>query len=229
MWLFKFGVYLGMFMSGFISYGKSCEIQKQENMDTTTLVRLRETYALEVDENLSSFHMIEKEVFDKSSEGGVITAYFKDDRLIKMSAVFYGETGKFEEDYFFDLDSLVVIKTNYYYYDKPIYIEGFKTETVTRSTYYFFKNRLFLWMKDNKSVGFEEYKKKERLLLDDVEEFKNLLTYRPIRSDVLVDTVQCKYGSRCHSTGFVIKGSRDSLGNVIHVAPPVNENVPFEE
>jgi hypothetical protein len=41
------------------------------------------------------------------------------------------------------------------------------------------------------------------------------------------DTVKCMYGSKCHSTGYVIQGTR-AKGNVIHVKP-INKNVPVEQ
>lgn len=41
------------------------------------------------------------------------------------------------------------------------------------------------------------------------------------------DTVRCIYGGKCHSTGYVIQGTR-AKGHVIHVKP-VNKNVPVEQ
>lgn len=41
------------------------------------------------------------------------------------------------------------------------------------------------------------------------------------------DTVKCKFGAKCLSTGYVIKGSRNDKGQAVHVSPK-NKNVPKE-
>jgi hypothetical protein len=110
-----------------------------------------------------------------------------------------------------------------YKYDKPIDQPGSKIASVKEDRYYFYNKKIIRWLQANASQNPNpaNYKDKATNLLS---ESKRLYVYMfncstALRSSLVRDTVRCKYGSSCPSTGYILKGSRNSCGEAIHVNP----------
>jgi hypothetical protein len=191
----------------------------------------------EINSNGRSFNIIEKNIYNESSEGAYLIGYYKNTELKKILAVYYGEIGKSVYEYYFLNGVVFFIYNKDFIYDRPIYIAGFKTKTIENNRYYFSNEQLFFWIdKNNKNVNSSSvsFRSISKDLKNNIEEVKKFMPSTiPVSKKVGVghdgDTVMCKYGVKCHDSKFVIKGSRDSLGGVIHVKKPKAKFIPIEE
>ena len=102
-----------------------------------------------------------------STEGGELLIYNLDGKLLRLTATYYGETGKWVEDYYLDdLGFPVFVFTQDYAYNRPFYYteaearsngdtEWFDPEktTVAENRYYFEDEQLIRWLDpDNREV-----------------------------------------------------------------------------
>jgi hypothetical protein len=112
-----------------------------------------------------------------SAEGGEVTSYHRKSDLVKIHAVFYGETGKVETDYYFNPDGLFFQYNKETFYDKPIYVKGFKVKKTAENRYYFYKKTLIRWLDGPKVkvVTPKGFKEKERAIHDDVKDMQDVL------------------------------------------------------
>lgn len=96
-------------------------------------------------------------------EGGEVSIYTADSRMVKVTATFYGETGKLIEDYYFDDQGLIFVFVQEFSYNRPIYydkevakkneddewFDESKTE-VEENRYYFKNEQLIRWLDPDK-------------------------------------------------------------------------------
>lgn len=200
--------------------------------DTLQLIDNIKKEYLEINSKGKRLNIIEKDLIGQSSEGGFVVLYFDNKNLKKIVNTTYGETGKEITEYYLNDDGLFFSFRRTYSYDKPINVGGSKISSIKENRYYFFKKHLIRWLDNKRSVNSSsrEYKYENANLLLEAENFRKYgLDYVPIVKQILkYDTVRCKYGIDCPVTGYIIKGSRDDKGRVIHVSPK-NKNVPLEK
>jgi hypothetical protein len=61
---------------------------------------IRRNYS-EINRNAAKYKKVKKDLSGFSTEGGGLVAYFEGPSIMKITATFYGETGKASEDYYF--------------------------------------------------------------------------------------------------------------------------------
>lgn len=142
---------------------------KQQNNITKVMSDIREEYKkINSDVNLI---VIEKALTGLSTEGGVLLSYYDKNRNLKKASItFYGEMGKKTIDYFYNNRKLIFCLQKQFYYDQPIYIEGFKINKVEKSKYYFHSENLIQWIdssKINRDINNEEAKKAAKELISE--------------------------------------------------------------
>jgi hypothetical protein len=201
--------------------------------DTLQITNKIKKQFAEINANAAKYDKIEKDLPGQSAEGGVMIAFYEKEKLKKVVTTFYGETGKATTEYYFNTEGLFFIFKKNYFYDKPMYIEGSKVASTEEWRYYFFNNYLLkLLDNNNKPVNpnSKKYQEENKYMKEDLEMIKKAIgDYKPIDNKTLPgDTVRCKYSEKCPDTGYIIKGSRDANGWVIHVNPK-NKKVPSEK
>lgn len=211
----------------------SCACSSQQNSTIELISNIRKQF-LKINSQINQYDKVEKEILGESAEGGMIMGYYDKGNLKKISVAFYGETGKTLSDFYINDGTLFFLFKQTFNYNKPIYIEDSKVNSIEEDRYYFDNDKLIEWLKPknikepNNSATFKEA---ERNIIDDFNHYKQLLgAYHSVDYKTLqnIDTVKCKFGPNCLGTGYVIKGSRTSSGNVIHVSPR-NKDVPIEK
>jgi hypothetical protein len=106
---------------------------------------IRTKYA-EIEKGLKDCPQVKRDLPDESAEGGELTAYFKDSSLRKLSAKFFGETGKaFEEFYFADNQLIFVFRVETRYTAPNSGVVKSKTE----QRFYFAEGKLIRWLNPN--------------------------------------------------------------------------------
>lgn len=213
------------------TYSEYCLSQNADNNSNNIIANIKRQY-VEINSSINKYKQREKDIQGESSEGGVIIGYYYRNELKKISVRYYGETGNILVECYLNNNMPFFILESESSYDKPIYIDGATIVAVTENRFYFHKNELIKWiMPGNKEVkkNAKSFSQSNTRLIEDIEHYKKMLGTFTFQIDyiTLTDTVKCKFGSMCPSTGYIIKDSRDSTGNVIHVKPR-NKNVPIE-
>ena len=114
--------------------------------------KIREMFA-SVNSNLKTFKIVEKDIEDESTEGGIMKAYYDKDQLVLLHCEFYGETGNFKEDYYYNEDKLFFVFSVVSNYSAPIYSEEEIKVSVEENRYYFAGDKIIRYLdKDKKKV-----------------------------------------------------------------------------
>jgi regulator of sirC expression with transglutaminase-like and TPR domain len=126
-----------------------------------------------IDRSLSSYQKVVKEdVPGESLEGNEIIQYLMDHQIRKIAAVFYGETGKKSEEFYFDDEHLIFYYVKEERYNVPLGSGDVKVASAIEKRYYFFNGELFLVklkpesqsMVDMKKLSEEISKEAQRLM-----------------------------------------------------------------
>ena len=204
-----------------ILYCANCVAQEKNNLEIINRIKKTMHY---INNNINEYSKREKDVFGESSEGGVLLGYYEKGKLKKVSASIYGESGKTLSDYYVDDSGLYFVKELSYFYNMPMYVKGSKIVQIQEFKFYFNKNEIIQW-DDSKDSSYikknDELLDKSRELNEDVIRYKKILGAFLFKEEnnIYSDTVRCKFKSFCPSSGYILKGSRDSTGRVIHVFP----------
>jgi hypothetical protein len=124
---------------------------------------IRAKYA-QIEKGLKECRQVKRELAGESAEGGELIAYFKDRSVEKLSATFFGETGKAEEQYYFWNSELIFVFRTEWHYTKPM---SGVTKSKTEQRFYFADGKLIRWLNpDKKEVATDASKLgRERELL----------------------------------------------------------------
>jgi hypothetical protein len=110
---------------------------------------IRQHYA-NINQNVSSYRRVKKELWGFSPEGGELVAYFHGPTLMKIVATFLGETGRAVEEYYFWDGKVMFVLSTDNRYDKPFGKVVRKNET----RLYFKQDKLIRWLgEDGKEVA----------------------------------------------------------------------------
>lgn len=203
------------------------------SIDTLQIISTIRKKFTEINSNIKKYDIIEKDLFGQSAEGGILIAYYEQKDLKKVITTFFGETGKAVTEYYFNSGELFFVYKKTYLYDKPIYVEGSKVKSIEDYRFYYFNNDLLRFIGNNNKLinsNSEKYQEENKYIKEEMKNIKREIDdYLPKENKSLLgDTIHCKYGEKCLDTGYIIKGSRDSKGRVIHVSPK-NKNVKIEK
>lgn len=124
-----------------------------------------------VNRNVRKYRKVRKELSGFSLEGGELVAYLHGPQIMKITAAYFGETGKATEDYYYWNDKLIFVLRQDYRYHKPM--SGKVTRTQS-NRFYFENARLIRWIDENRtarSAGDGEYGAKQQELLETSDKF----------------------------------------------------------
>ena len=107
---------------------------------------IRERYA-EIEAGLKNCRQVKHDLPGESTEGGELTAYLKDSSVRKLSAKFFGESGKALEEYYFWENQLIFVLRVDSAYTKPM---SGVVKTKTEERFYFASGKLIQWLAADK-------------------------------------------------------------------------------
>jgi hypothetical protein len=107
---------------------------------------IRAKYA-QIEKGLKDCRQVKRELPGESAEGGELIGYFKDRSVEKLSATFFGETGKAEEQYYFWNTELIFVVRAEWHYTKPM---SGVTKSKTEQRFYFADGKLIRWLNPDK-------------------------------------------------------------------------------
>ena len=135
---------------------------------------IRAKYA-EIEKELKDCREVKRDLPGESAEGGELTGYFNKSNLRKLSAKFFGETGKALEEYFFAENQLIFVLRVESHYTKPM---SGVVKNKTEQRFYFADGKLIRWLNaDNKDVTGDPAKpERERDLLESAKKYSAMAT-----------------------------------------------------
>jgi hypothetical protein len=105
----------------------------------------------EIEKQLKDCREVKRDLPGESAEGGELTGYFNKSKLRKLSAKFFGETGKALEEYYFAENQLIFVLRVESRYTKPM---SGVVKNKTEQRFYFADGKLIRWLNpDNKDVS----------------------------------------------------------------------------
>jgi hypothetical protein len=122
---------------------------------------IRTKYA-QIEKALKDCRQVKRDLPGESAEGGELTAWFRDRSVTKLSAMFYGESGKaLEQYYFWDSELIFVFRVDWHYTQPTSGVVKNKTE----DRFYFADGKLIRWLDPAKKEVTTGVSERERDLL----------------------------------------------------------------
>lgn len=152
--------------------------KKEETIETEFTdeqkIRKIESEYKQINNNLRKYTKKTRELTGFSTEGGELDVFSEGNKIRKLTAILYGETGKRLEEYYYENGKLIYIYCKLSHYDKP-FGEVIKTE---ENKFYMSNDKMLQWIDyDNEKVNTEtpEYKQTQREILNDSKAYLKLI------------------------------------------------------
>jgi len=94
-----------------------------QTADTAKLNFIKARFA-EISQNLKSYKKVEKTDTAETTDGNSVLLYYEGNEIRKITAAYYGESGKALHEFYFSGKKLIFCYFVIYYYNKPYYIKG---------------------------------------------------------------------------------------------------------
>lgn len=151
--------------------------------DTASTLRTIRAHYASVNYNLGHCIQVKRQIFGRSAEGGGLTGYRSGPSFCKITAIYYGETGRAAEEYYFWHGELFFVVESRMSYRQPLGAPVFNHPAGTvartvRERFYLDHGKLILWIGGNNlPQALEGQTARERLgqLGKDVHEYLTLL------------------------------------------------------
>jgi hypothetical protein len=108
----------------------------------TKIQSIRQSYAA-INRKQARYRKVKRELSGFSAEGGVLTAYFEGAPIVKMLAIFYGESGKSQEEFYYRDGKLIFVLRTESRYNRPL---SGKVVSTKLSRFYFHDDKLIRWI-----------------------------------------------------------------------------------
>lgn len=106
---------------------------------------IRQQYAA-INKRAARYKKVQKELSGFSTEGGALVAYFDGPAVVKIAAIYYGESGRANEEYYYQNGKLIFVYRKDFTYDKPLSGRVVNTKD---NRFYFQNDRLIRWINEN--------------------------------------------------------------------------------
>lgn len=106
---------------------------------------IRKQYG-DINRKVPTYKKVKKNLSGFSAEGGTLVAYFHGPSIMKMSAVYFGETGRASEEYYYWNGKLIFVFQKEERYDKPL---SGKVVSTKENRYYFDQDKLIKWIDES--------------------------------------------------------------------------------
>jgi hypothetical protein len=126
---------------------------------------IRQSYAA-INRKQARYRKVKKDLSGFSAEGGVLTAYFDGQNIVKMLATYYGEMGRTNEEFYYRDGKLIFVLRTELNYDRPLSGKVIRTKM---SRFYFNDDKLIRWIDESgKTMASDtaEYQEQEKDHLD---------------------------------------------------------------
>jgi opacity protein-like surface antigen len=127
----------------------------------TDIQSIRQSYAA-INRKQARYRKVKKDLSGFSAEGGVLTAYFEGQNIVKMLATYYGEMGRTNEEFYYRDGKLICVLRTELNYSRPLSGKVIRTKL---SRFYFKDDKLIRWIDESgktmpsDAVEYQEHEK----------------------------------------------------------------------
>jgi hypothetical protein len=112
---------------------------------TDAVQSIRKQYAA-INQRGARYRKVRKELSGFSAEGGRLMAYLDGTTIVKITASYYGETGKADEEYYYQDGKLIFVYRKESTYSRPMSGKVIRT---SENRFYFQNDQLIKWLDEN--------------------------------------------------------------------------------
>ena len=112
---------------------------------TNAIQSIRKQYAA-INKRVARYKKVRKELSGFSAEGGRLIAYFDGPEIVKIAATYYGETGRTEEEYFYQDAKLIFVYRKESTYSRPM---SGKVVRISENRFLLRNDQLIEWLDEN--------------------------------------------------------------------------------
>ncbi|HVQ40145.1 MAG TPA: hypothetical protein VMS31_21575 [Pyrinomonadaceae bacterium] len=112
---------------------------------TDPIQSVRQQYAA-INKRMARYKKVRKELSGYSAEGGELIAFFDGPAIVKISATYYGETGRAAEEYYYQDGTLIFVYRKDSTYSRPLSGKVIRTR---ENRFYFQNGRMIKWVDEN--------------------------------------------------------------------------------
>jgi hypothetical protein len=147
---------LAVVTASLFSFAAWSELRAQATDATQSI---RKQYAT-INQRVARYKKVGKELSGFSAEGGKLIAYFDGPAIVKITATYYGEGGRADEEYYYQDGKLIFIYRKDSTYSRPL---SGKVIKIIENRFYFQNDRLIRWLNETgKAVSADdEYVKQQ--------------------------------------------------------------------
>jgi hypothetical protein len=106
---------------------------------------VRQQYAA-INRHVARYRKVRKELSGFSAEGGKLIAYFDGPAIVKIANTYYGESGKADEEYYYQDGKLIFVHRKDSTYSRPLSGKVIRT---SENRFYFHNDELIKWIDEN--------------------------------------------------------------------------------
>lgn len=154
--------------------GKDTSVQKSTTPDSSIMlidsIAKIDSLTKAIESTANKLKTVKKDILGKSTEGGELTKFYTDKKIVMVTIRYYGEMGQNLTTYFPVDGNVIKIKSQEDHYDKPMYIEGSKVDSSDVSFFYFTNARWIVMNKQRKISSDSLHQQKVADLLSDYKE-----------------------------------------------------------
>jgi hypothetical protein len=135
--------------------------------DSTELIimKIRKEFAV-INADSKKYHLVLKDIFGLSTEGGELKSYYDGDELKKSVLTLFGEMGRSVNEYYFSGKQVFFCYERHTEYDKPMYMKDMRIKKIEENRYYFNSEKLIRWVgAAGKIVPSDQYAEQGLMLL----------------------------------------------------------------
>jgi len=147
------------------------------SIDTAQVINKIERQYKEINAKIILYDKIEKEVFDETTEGALLTGYYEKGKLKKISGKYYRETGKTLMEYYYDGSNFFFVYSKIFNYEKQIYIDTkAKVKSIEENKFYFYRGDLIKWIANSTEVPVtsDQFLQESKFLKEDFEKYRKM-------------------------------------------------------
>lgn len=111
----------------------------------TDIQSIRQSYAT-INRKQARYRKVKKDLSGFSVEGGVLTAYFDGQNIVKMIATYYGEMGRTIEEFYYRDGKLIFVLRTELNYNRPL---SGKVVSRKLNRFYFTNDKLIRWIDES--------------------------------------------------------------------------------
>jgi len=127
------------------------------NSDTISFMQARIKYRDSINGKLRELKKTEFDSSEHTAEGGVIYTFSHRGDTVKVTGVFYGETGQSQYDFYLKNNKIVAVNESLKFYDRPI--GGEKVEIKIKRVengFYILNGRAILTTQNDKNIDYQQ-------------------------------------------------------------------------